>query len=277
PVNLRKCRQLPGDVPGGEPLGRHGLRHPDSSPVVTGISIAGSVCPGDDSISGRSERLRSARGVNVTEGETAMRRAARFGAVGGTVGAFGLGTVGASPAVGQAQVSPPPPPGAQAQAVPQGLGALARQLGDEVRALGQAIAAELKNAPRGGQLLESANELARAVDDFRDAVNAQADRFQARQAFSGVDASWHHLARGLARSGASPPGVARAVRRVGQADAQLHRALAMNEAPAGYYELDQAASGMAELQRLVHALVDRAEGLAGVVRADMVGPGNAQV
>src|SRR5262249_1507425 len=121
-----------------------------------------------------------------------------------------------------------------------------------------------------------ANELARAVDDFRDVVNAQADRFQARQAFAGVDATWHHLARDLARAGASSPGVDRAARRIGQADAQLHRALAMNEAPAGYYAGDQAASGMAELQRLVHALVDRAEGLAAIVRADMVGPGNAR-
>ena len=168
---------------------------------------------------------------------------------------------------GAQPVTPPAAP-----AVPADLGAAARRMGDEVRRLGQDVAADLKGTPRGARVLEGANELARAVDEFRDALSARGDRFQVRQAFAGIDASWHYLAAELSQPGASSPAVDRDAQSVARTDAQIHRMLGMNDLPPGYYQGEQALAGMAEVQRLAHALVDRAEALAAAVRLDLTGP-----
>jgi hypothetical protein len=81
----------------------------------------------------------------------------------------------------------------------------------------------------------------------------------------------------LAQPGSSSPAVDRAARGVAQADAQIHRALGLNDYPVGYYGSTRPLSGMAEVQRLTQALVDRAEALAAVVRADVTRPGASRL
>lgn len=197
-----------------------------------------------------------------------MFRRVRLLAVGCAWVGAAFAAFGAAASRGQA-VAPGP--------VSPDLGPAVRALGEEVRRLGQDVASDLRDAPGGRPLLDEANELARAVDEFRDALNAQADRFALRQAYAGIDGSWHHLAGELSRAGGLSPAIDRDVQRVAQADARIHAALGLNEYPAGYYGGNQALSGAAEVQRLAHALVDRAEALAAAVRLDMPGADEGRV
>ncbi len=176
----------------------------------------------------------------------------------------------------QAQVAPSPPPSAPAPGGAPGVGgeldARSRQLSDRVRELGDSISASLGNTPGGAVLLQDARELAQAVDEFHQALRSNPDALRRRQLYSGVDSSWHHLLGQLGRPGASSPAVDAAAKRVGEADAQLHKALGLNAYPAVYYGGTASPGGMREIQRLARSLVDRAEALLAVVRADVRGP-----
>jgi hypothetical protein len=142
----------------------------------------------------------------------------------------------------------------------------------ETRRLGDAVASDLGGTERGRRLQQDTTELAVSVSEFRQAVRGGADRFQVRRSYAGLDATWHHLAAELSRSGTRTPSLDRAVARVAETDARFHEALGINAAPAGYYA-PRAPTGVAEVQRLAHSLVDRADGLTATVRADMTGPG----
>jgi hypothetical protein len=184
----------------------------------------------------------------------------------------------ASGSTGRAQPANPPPspdPSARPQTpavAAAELGALASRMAEQARRLSEVIAAELGGNDRGRRLERESTELAQAVGEFRRAVRDGVDRFTLRQAYAGVDATWHQLAAELSRRGTTTPALTRAVGDVAETDARIHAALGMNPAPAGYYGA-QAPTGVADVQRLAHALVDRAERLAAVVRTDMTGPG----
>ena len=61
----------------------------------------------------------------------------------------------------------------------------------------------------------------------------------------------------------------RAAERVDQLEAQIRQALGANAPPAGFYAGGPAPSGVADTQRLAHALVDRADALASAIQADL--------
>jgi len=118
-------------------------------------------------------------------------------------------------------------------------------------------------------LVQDATELAQALNEFHDSMNDRLDLARARQAFTGIDGTWHHLRSQLSQPGSSSPAVDRAARRVDDLDAQLHQALGTNPYPAAFAGGGPAPAGIADTQRLAHAMVSRAEALAEAVQADM--------
>jgi hypothetical protein len=183
-------------------------------------------------------------------------------------------------AVVQAQVAPPttpPAPTAGTGVTSGNLVELTRQLSDRVRELGDRISANPGSTPAGAVLLQDARELTQAVDEFQQALRSAPDALRRRQLFSGVDSSWHHLSGQLGRNGAPSPAVDAAAKRVGEVEAQLHKALGLNAYPAVYYGDRASPGGTREIQRLARTLVDRAEALLSIVRADMRGPAGSRL
>jgi hypothetical protein len=160
---------------------------------------------------------------------------------------------------GSAQVPPPPPPGSRAPAQAD-LRGLADQMADQVRHLGDDVAMTLRQTAAGRRLLQDAQELDQAVEEFRDAVKPGADAAQARRAYSGVDRTWHHLRAGLTQADVKSPAVDRAVGRVDQVDARLHQALGL-EPPGDLAQLaDQLAGQVRQLGQDIAAEAPRGPG-----------------
>jgi hypothetical protein len=150
---------------------------------------------------------------------------------------------------------------------PPDLNNLVHQMGDRVRHLGEDIASDLGQTPAGRHLIQDTQELAQAVDEFHESLHNTPDLLQRRQAYAGIETTWQHLRGQLAQ--ASSPAVIRAANRVEQLDAQIRQALGVNVPPVGFYGGRQAPTGIADTQRLAHALTDRAESLAATIQADM--------
>ncbi len=170
-----------------------------------------------------------------------------------------------------------PAPGAPANTPGPGLvagdpGSVARQMSDRVRELGDLVASKMGKTPAGAVVLQDARELVTAIDEFRQALPGAPDGLRRRQLFSGVDSSWHHLYGQVGRAGALSPEVDAAAKRVSEVDAQLHKVLGLNAFPAVFYGDRASPGGMREIQRVARALVDRAETLLEVVRAELRGP-----
>jgi hypothetical protein len=196
-----------------------------------------------------------------------MNRSSRFGAV------LGLGWVLGVALAASGQAVPPPVPDLPVADLTR----LSEQMAVQARNLAEDIQSEIGQTGQGRQLSQDATELAQAADEFREAVRRNSDRFRLRQVLSGIDTSWRHLQAQLAQPGSTSPAVARAADRVGRLDAQLVQLFGLNPIPGDYYRTDRAPTGMAVTHRLARAVADRAEALASVVRADMVGPGTARV
>jgi len=145
---------------------------------------------------------------------------------------------------------------------------LAHEMAEQVRHLGEDISTDLGQSPQGRHLLQDTRELAQAVDEFHENLHNRPDAFRMRQSYAGIDGTWHHLRTELSRPGILTTAVDRAARRVDAVDAQIHQALGLNVAPQGFYGTT-APSGIADTQRLAHALVDRAEALASVIQTTM--------
>ena len=154
---------------------------------------------------------------------------------------------------------------------PGDLAELARQMAGEARRLGEDIAADLAQAPATRNLVQDAQELAQAVDEFGGTLRQRRDPFAMRRAYSGIDGTWHHLKAELARPGQSTPVVARDASRVDALDARLHQALGLDAPPADFYG-DAAPTGVAETQRLASALESRAESLAAALESAAEAP-----
>lgn len=152
-------------------------------------------------------------------------------------------------------------------APPADVNNLVHQMTERVRHLGEDITLDLGQTPAGKHLLQDTQELAQALDDFHEALHNRLDPAQIRQTYAGLETTWQHLRGQLGR--ASSPAVDRAAARVEQLDAQLRQALGVNVPPPGFNAGAQAPVGIADTQRLAHALVDRAEALAATIQADM--------
>ena len=190
----------------------------------------------------------------------------------------------ATAARGQDQPPPlpvgPPPVGVPGQALGQTLvedaNGLAHRLADAVRRLGEDVGSDLGRTQAGAQLAQDAAELARAIDEFHETLHGRQDPQLVRRAFGPVEGSWQNLRARLSQPGAATPAVAQAARRVEEIDDRLRNSLGLNAPPPGFYDGNAPTSGIAETRRLAHALVSRAEDLAGVIRAELSGaPGGA--
>ena len=170
---------------------------------------------------------------------------------------------------GYAQTVPAPNPGRGPD-----VKTLARQMGERVRHLSEDIESDLGQTPAARLMVRDATELVQAINEFHEGLGDRADSTWTRQAFSGVDGTWHHLRAQLSRPGSSSPAVERAARRVDELDAQLHQVLGANPYPAAFAGGGPAPAGIADTQRLAHALVTRAEALAGAIQADMASDPN---
>ena len=157
-----------------------------------------------------------------------------------------------------------PPRGAP----PAELDRLAAALADRVRHLGEDIATEFRRDPAAPHLIEDTQELAQAVDEFRAALRTPG---QAGTGFAGIDSTWQHLRGQLTRPGLGSDPVARAMNRVEEVMGPLRQGLGMNPPPPAYYGGGPAPAGVADVRRLAHALVGRAQGLAGAIQVGMVG------
>jgi hypothetical protein len=166
----------------------------------------------------------------------------------------------------QEPVQPPPPPRPETQGAVD-VGALARKMAGRLQDLADELNANAATAPVNRQRAHEATELSQAVSDFHGTLASGADPFRLRQSFSGIDAGWHQLRGQL---GSAPAAMTATIQRIEEVDGQVHEALGMNGPPLDYYGREAPpATGIAETQRLAHALVDRAEGLAVAIRADM--------
>jgi hypothetical protein len=160
---------------------------------------------------------------------------------------------------------------AQGPPGPPDVNNLAHQMAERVRHLGEDIESDLGQTPQGRHLVTDTQELAQAVDEFHEAIHDRPNPYQLRQSYSGIDATWHHLRSMLSKPGFATPAVDRAAARVDELDAQLHQVLGLNPYPDGYFGAEPPPSGMPQVRRLAHALVDRAEGLVLAVQSGMAG------
>jgi hypothetical protein len=143
-------------------------------------------------------------------------------------------------------------------------------MAERVRHLGEDIASDMGQTPSGRHLIQDTQELAQSVEDFHETLHDRPDPFRIRQAYAGIDGSWHHLKSILMQPGNATPGVSRAAARVDQLDAQIHQALGLKTLPPAYYRNNAAApTGLVETQRLAHAMVDRANALAAAIQYEM--------
>jgi len=148
---------------------------------------------------------------------------------------------------------------------PADLNNLTHQMAERLRHLGEDITSDLGQTPGAKHLIEDTQELAQAVDEFHESLHDNRDPARRQQAYAGIETTWQHLRGQFAR--ASSPAVVRAAERVEQLDAQIRQALGVNAPPAAFYGGNKAPTGIADTQRLAHALVDRANALAAVIQA----------
>jgi hypothetical protein len=93
-----------------------------------------------------------------------------------------------------------------------------------------------------------------------------------RRSFAGIDHAWHDLQVRLPGSPESAAQIRPLVDQIGKIDAEIHRIWDVNALPPTYYQPNAPApSRMSEVQRLGHALADRAEALAAVIGSDLRG------
>ncbi|QEH34424.1 hypothetical protein OJF2_29630 [Aquisphaera giovannonii] len=185
--------------------------------------------------------------------------------------ATGLALMTSRVVLGQG-VPPPPAPNIGPQA---DLNGLTHRMAERVRRLGEDIASDLGRTPQGRHLLQDLRELAVSVDEFHESLHNTRDPYQLRQAYTGLDQSWHHLRWQLMQPGVTTPAVGRAAGGVDELDAAIHQALglrayapAYGPPPAGTPAVP---AEFAEAQRLAVALEQRAQALAAAVRANMAG------
>jgi len=179
---------------------------------------------------------------------------------------LGAGLLLVVPRAGSGQA---PFPGGQAD-----VNKLAHEMAERVRHLGEDISSDLAQAPEGRHLIDDTKELGTAIDEFHETLHDRPDPARVGQAFAGIDQTWQHLRGQLSRPGMTSPAVDRAARRVDELAARIRQSLNLNAPPPAFYGNGAAPAGLADTQRLAHALVDRARALAGVVQVDMAGDPN---
>ena len=180
---------------------------------------------------------------------------------------FGVGLgLGGEPARGQ---------GLQFGTPVADVGQLTQGLAGRVRHLGEDIASELGRDPGAQHLIEDTQEMALAVDEFQATLRGPIDPNRTGRGFAGIDQTWQHLRSQLTGPGYSNnPAVNRAMVRVDELMGPLRQSLGINPPPPAYSNYGPAPSGVADTQRLAHALVSRSQGLLGVIQVSMANDPN---
>jgi hypothetical protein len=160
----------------------------------------------------------------------------------------------------------------KAEPAPAELPALVETMAERVRALAEDAGSTLGSSSSGQVLIRDTQELSQALGEYQASLATTRDRYALRRAYSGIDGSWHHLQAQLSRSAAQTPVLTQDAARVSESDARIHQALGLNGYPTNYFGGGPAPVGLAETQRLTHALVDRAEALAEAIRVEVPGP-----
>jgi len=145
---------------------------------------------------------------------------------------------------------------------------MSRRMAEAVRDLGDDIAAGPGQTPQGQYLERDARELQRATGDWYASIRGNADPYQIRRSYSGLDVSWHRLRGQLDQPGLMTQALADESRRVEQVDAQIHQALGLNAYPTNFDGPSAAPTGLDETRRLAYTLAQRGEALAATVRAE---------
>jgi len=183
-----------------------------------------------------------------------------------------MGLVLAMPLAGLSQNIPPPNPDPNARPRVD-LNNVVHQMAEGVRRLDEDVASDLGRTPQGRRLLQDLRELAVSVDEFHESLHNVRDPYQLRQAYTGIDQTWHHLKVELNQPGVASPAIGRAAERVDQLDVAIHQALGLRAYPpvvaAPVAGAPPVPTEFAEAQRLAIALEQRAQALAAVVRAEM--------
>jgi hypothetical protein len=68
---------------------------------------------------------------------------------------------------------------------------VARRMAERVRRLQEEIASDLGRTQEGRYLLQDLRELAISVDEFRESLRNIQDPHRLRQAYTGIDQTWH--------------------------------------------------------------------------------------
>src|SRR4051794_31119487 len=124
-----------------------------------------------------------------------------------------VGLVVAMSPASRSQAIPPPNPDPNAQPRVD-LNNVTHQMAERVRHLAEDVASDLGGTPAGRHLLEDVRELAASVDEFHESLHNVRDPYQLRQAYTGIDQTWHHLKSQLVQPGVASPAVDRAAQRV---------------------------------------------------------------
>ena len=157
---------------------------------------------------------------------------------------------------------------------PPDVNKLAHDLAGRVRHLGEDIVSEMGQNPAARHIIEDVQEMAQAVDEFHETIHDQHDPNAIARTFSGIDQTWQHLRNQITTIPIRPDAVNRAVNNVDWGVVAVRQALNLNQPPAAFYGNGPAPSGIADTQRLAHALVSRAQGLAWAIQSSMSGDPN---
>ncbi|MEO6808088.1 MAG: hypothetical protein ABI353_03120 [Isosphaeraceae bacterium] len=103
---------------------------------------------------------------------------------------------------------------------------LTHELAEQVQNLVEDVALDLRQTANGRRMLQDAEELAKAVEDFHETLHGQPDLVQFRQSFASLDSTWHRLKDGFTQFNATPA-ISRGVARVDAVDVRLHQALGL--------------------------------------------------
>lgn len=154
----------------------------------------------------------------------------------------------------------PPAPGADLERI-------SRQMAEAVRHLADDIAAGAGQSPATQYLARDAQELQQSTAEWYGSLRGNTDPYQTRRSFAGIDGAWHRLMGQLSAPGVANPDVQEEIRRVEQADAQLHQALSLNAYPPNFDGAPAAPTGQDEVRRLAYSLAQRGEALAATIQA----------
>ena len=171
---------------------------------------------------------------------------------------FALTIGSARPADAQGLIAPSP--GADLERI-------SRRMADAFRDLSEDVSSGLGQTQFGQHLLRDVQELQQANGAWYAAIRDTNNPYQIRRSYSGIDTSWHRLRSQLASQVGANQAIADEIRRVDEADKQVHQALGLNAYPGGF-DGQAAPTGLDEVKRLAYALAQRGEALASLIQAD---------